>query len=43
MTVVGVHASHEQVHPSALLEAVRTAEQVAFTAGLDVSARPAAA
>jgi predicted secreted Zn-dependent protease len=42
MTVVGVPASHEQVHPSALLEAVRTAEQVA-TAGLDVSARPAAA
>ena len=34
MTVVGVHASHEQVHPSALLEAVRLAEEVGFTAGM---------
>jgi len=34
MTVVGVHASHEQVHPTALLEAVRLAEEVGFTAGM---------
>ncbi len=27
MTVVGFHASHEQVHPSALLAAVRAAEE----------------
>jgi probable non-F420 flavinoid oxidoreductase len=32
MTVVGFHASHEQIHPSALLEAVVAAEQVGFTA-----------
>src|SRR5919107_31380 len=34
MTVIGVHASHEQVHPSALIEAVQLAEQVGFTAGM---------
>ncbi len=34
MTVVGVHASHEQVHPSALLEAVQLAQDVGFTAGM---------
>ena len=34
MTVVGVHASHEQIHPAALLEAVRLAEEVGFTAGM---------
>ena len=34
MTVVGVHASHEQVHPAALLEAVQLAEEVGFTAGM---------
>ncbi|CAN5463491.1 TIGR03885 family FMN-dependent LLM class oxidoreductase [soil metagenome] len=33
MTVVGFHASHEQVHPTALLEAVRSAEEAGFTAG----------
>lgn len=34
MTVIGVHASHEQVHPSALLEAVRRAEEVGFDAAM---------
>ena len=34
MTVIGFHASHEQVHPSALLEAVSLAEQVGFTAAM---------
>jgi probable non-F420 flavinoid oxidoreductase len=34
MTVVGFHASHEQVHPAALLEAAALAEQAGFTAGM---------
>ena len=34
MTVLGFHASHEQVHPTALLEAVQLAEQVGFTAAM---------
>ncbi len=34
MTVFGFHASHEQVHPGALLEAVQHAEQVGFTAAM---------
>jgi probable non-F420 flavinoid oxidoreductase len=34
MTVIGVHASHEQVHPTALLEAVRRAEEVGFDAAM---------
>lgn len=34
MTVIGFHASHEQVHPSRLLEAVQRAEQVGFTAAM---------
>ncbi len=34
MTVVGVHASHEQIHPSALLAAVRHAEDAGFTAAM---------
>ena len=34
MTVIGVHASHEQVHPSKLIAAVQLAEQVGFTAGM---------
>ncbi|ONI86629.1 LLM class F420-dependent oxidoreductase [Saccharothrix sp. ALI-22-I] len=34
MTVIGVHASHEQVHPSALLAAVRQAEEVGFDAAM---------
>ena len=34
MTVLGFHASHEQVHPAALLEAVQHAEQVGFTAAM---------
>lgn len=34
MTVVGIHASHEQVHPSALLEAVQHAEAAGFTAAM---------
>jgi probable non-F420 flavinoid oxidoreductase len=34
MTVLGFHASHEQVHPSALLDAVQRAEQVGFTAAM---------
>jgi hypothetical protein len=34
MTVLGFHASHEQVHPAALLEAVQHAEQVGFTVAM---------
>ncbi|MHA6667574.1 TIGR03885 family FMN-dependent LLM class oxidoreductase [Homoserinimonas sp. A447] len=34
MTVIGFHASHEQVHPSALLDAVQQAEQAGFTAAM---------
>ena len=34
MTVFGFHASHEQVHPDALLEAAQLAEQVGFTGGM---------
>jgi len=34
MTVIGVHASHEQVHPSALLAAVQRAEESGFTAAM---------
>lgn len=34
MTVIGFHASHEQVHPSALLAAVQAAEQAGFTAAM---------
>ncbi len=34
MTVLGFHASHEQVHPGALLEAVQHAEQAGFTAAM---------
>ena len=34
MTVVGFHASHEQVHPSALLDAVQRAEAAGFTAAM---------
>lgn len=34
MTVIGVHASHEQIHPAALLEAVQLAEDVGFTAAM---------
>jgi probable non-F420 flavinoid oxidoreductase len=34
MTVIGFHASHEQVHPTALLEAVQLAEQVGFTGAM---------
>src|SRR5918999_3435581 len=34
MTVVGIHASHEQVHPAALLEAVQAAEAAGFTAAM---------
>ncbi len=34
MTVVGFHASHEQVHPRALVDAVRRAEEVGFTAAM---------
>lgn len=34
MTVFGFHASHEQIRPSALLEAVQLAEQVGFTAAM---------
>jgi probable non-F420 flavinoid oxidoreductase len=30
MTVIGFHASHEQVHPGVLLDAVRAAEQAGF-------------
>ena len=34
MTVVGFHASHEQVHPSALLDAVHRAEGAGFGAAM---------
>ena len=34
MTVIGFHASHEQVHPARLLDAVRHAEEVGFTAAM---------
>jgi probable non-F420 flavinoid oxidoreductase len=34
MTVVGIHASHEQIHPTELLEAVRHAESAGFTAAM---------
>ena len=34
MTVIGFHASHEQVHPVQLLEAVQLAEQVGFSAAM---------
>ena len=34
MTVIGFHASHEQMHPAALLEAVQRAEQAGFTAAM---------
>ncbi|MGH8970494.1 MAG: TIGR03885 family FMN-dependent LLM class oxidoreductase [Actinomycetes bacterium] len=34
MTVFGVHASHEQVHPAVLLEAVQRAQDVGFTAAM---------
>ncbi|MGY4644786.1 TIGR03885 family FMN-dependent LLM class oxidoreductase [Cellulomonas sp. URHB0016] len=34
MTIVGFHASHEQVHPAALLAAVQRAEQAGFDAAM---------
>ncbi|WP_336922621.1 TIGR03885 family FMN-dependent LLM class oxidoreductase [Aquipuribacter sp. SD81] len=34
MTAIGFHASHEQVHPTALLRAVQRAEQAGFTFGM---------
>ncbi len=34
MTVIGFHASHEQLHPSKLLHAVQRAEEVGFTAAM---------
>jgi probable non-F420 flavinoid oxidoreductase len=34
VTVIGFHASHEQVHPTALLDAVVAAEQAGFTAAM---------
>ncbi len=34
MTIVGFHASHEQVHPSALLTAVQSAKEAGFTAAI---------
>ena len=34
MTVIGFHASHEQIHPSKLLGAVQRAEDVGFTAAM---------
>src|SRR3954471_15337567 len=34
MSVIGFHSSHEQVHPAQLLDAVRHAEQVGFTAAM---------
>ncbi|MEV1290483.1 TIGR03885 family FMN-dependent LLM class oxidoreductase [Micromonospora sp. NPDC049679] len=34
MTVYGIHASHEQVHPARLLDAVIRAEQAGFTAAM---------
>jgi alkanesulfonate monooxygenase SsuD/methylene tetrahydromethanopterin reductase-like flavin-dependent oxidoreductase (luciferase family) len=34
MTVFGLHASHEQLHPTALLEAVQRAESAGFRAAM---------
>ncbi|KOV81752.1 TIGR03885 family FMN-dependent LLM class oxidoreductase [Nocardia sp. NRRL S-836] len=34
MTVYGIHASHEQIHPTELLAAVRRAEEAGFTAAM---------
>ena len=34
MTIIGFHASHEQVHPTELLEAVQRAEAAGFTAAM---------
>jgi G6PDH family F420-dependent oxidoreductase len=34
VTVIGFHASHEQLHPTALLDAVQQAEQAGFTAAM---------
>jgi probable non-F420 flavinoid oxidoreductase len=34
MTIIGYHASHEQVHPAVLLESVRSAEDAGFTAAM---------
>jgi probable non-F420 flavinoid oxidoreductase len=34
MTLFGIHASHEQIHPAALLDAVVRAEQAGFTAAM---------
>ncbi|RBY93408.1 LLM class F420-dependent oxidoreductase [Blastococcus sp. TF02-8] len=34
MPVLGFHASHEQIHPAALLDSVRYAEQVGFTGAM---------
>ena len=34
MTVFGFHASHEQIHPRALLEAVSHAERAGFDAAM---------
>jgi probable non-F420 flavinoid oxidoreductase len=34
MPVIGFHASHEQIHPAVLLDAVRVAEKVGFTAAM---------
>jgi probable non-F420 flavinoid oxidoreductase len=34
VTIIGFHASHEQMHPSALLDAVQAAEQAGFSAAM---------
>ncbi|HEY3437024.1 MAG TPA: TIGR03885 family FMN-dependent LLM class oxidoreductase [Actinotalea sp.] len=34
MTIIGFHASHEQIHPAALLEAVQHAERAGFQAAM---------
>jgi probable non-F420 flavinoid oxidoreductase len=34
VTVIGIHASHEQVHPAKLLRAVQRAQDAGFTAGM---------
>jgi probable non-F420 flavinoid oxidoreductase len=34
VTVIGFHASHEQIHPTELLRAVQRAEQAGFTAAM---------
>lgn len=34
MTIIGFHASHEQIHPAALLRAVQDAEQAGFGAAM---------